>query len=259
MAELNGAPVTPDALCRLALLNYGHFTSIRVDDRRVRGMALHLDRLVRDSRTLFDADLDPDLVRGYVRRVVRGTSGPLGVRVTVFDPDLDLGRPGATAHPQVLVTVRAAGATPAPPFTARTVEYGRDQAAVKHVGLFGTIKVRRDAQLAGYDDALFVDASGHVTEGPTWNVGFFDGERVLWPTGDVLPGVTMRLLQQAHPDHAIAPVRRRDVPAMRAAFATNAAVGVRAIGAIDGVPFPSDHPVLSALRKEYEAIPAEPV
>jgi hypothetical protein len=37
MAELNGAPVTSDQLRALAMVNYGHFTSMRVDDQHIRG------------------------------------------------------------------------------------------------------------------------------------------------------------------------------------------------------------------------------
>lgn len=33
----------------------GHFTSMRVEHQRVRGPSLHLDRLVRDCRRVFDA------------------------------------------------------------------------------------------------------------------------------------------------------------------------------------------------------------
>ena len=44
---------------------------------------------------------------------------------------------------------------------------------------------------------------------------------------------------------------------MQAAFATNTAVGVRPITAIDGVSLPGDHPIFEILRKEYEEIPAE--
>src|SRR6266540_2864338 len=47
--ELDGRPVDPAELATLALYNYGHFTSMRVDAGRVRGLTLHLDRLVRRS------------------------------------------------------------------------------------------------------------------------------------------------------------------------------------------------------------------
>jgi branched-subunit amino acid aminotransferase/4-amino-4-deoxychorismate lyase len=54
--------VTADELARLALYNYGHFTTMRVDAGRVRGLSLHLRRLVNACRTVFDAELDPATV-----------------------------------------------------------------------------------------------------------------------------------------------------------------------------------------------------
>ena len=50
MAELNGAPITPEELQTLALINYGHFTSMRIEGGRVRGLSHHLERLARDCR-----------------------------------------------------------------------------------------------------------------------------------------------------------------------------------------------------------------
>ncbi len=85
MAELNGEPVEPAQLQNLALTNYGHFTSMRVDDGRVRGLSLHMARLQRDCRTLFGTDLDPERVRELARRAAPAT-GSTTVRVTVFDP-----------------------------------------------------------------------------------------------------------------------------------------------------------------------------
>jgi hypothetical protein len=64
--ELNGAPASIDQVRVLALTNYGHFTSMLVQDFRVRGLSLHMERLTRDCRQLFDVDLDTDAVRHYV-------------------------------------------------------------------------------------------------------------------------------------------------------------------------------------------------
>ncbi|GGZ14891.1 hypothetical protein GCM10010387_03920 [Streptomyces inusitatus] len=252
MAELNGAPVEPGRLQALALTNYGHFTTMRVDDGRVRGLSLHLDRLRRDCRTLFGVELDLPRVRELARRAVPG-AGSATVRVTVFDPGLDLGRPSAADDPQVLVTSRPAGVLPLPPLRVRSAVYVRDVPGVKSVGLFGGLYQRRQAQLGGFDDALFVDRDRVVSEGATWNVGFFDGERVIWPEGDCLPGVTMELLRGVH-DHDTRPVRLGELSAMRAAFATNAAIGVRAISGVDGVELPGSHAIIDALRKEYTEI-----
>jgi branched-subunit amino acid aminotransferase/4-amino-4-deoxychorismate lyase len=187
----------------LALLNYGHFTSMRVEDHRIRGLSHHLERLVRDCRALFAVTLDRDLVRGYLRQALAGRGGALVVRVTIFDPVADLGHPATAGQPSVLVTTRAAAGLPLPPLRVQSGVYLRDLPAVKHVGLFGALWQRRDAQLNGFDDAVFTDAESYLSEGPTWNLGVFDGEQVIWPNAEVLPGVTMRLLQQVHTSRPI--------------------------------------------------------
>jgi branched-subunit amino acid aminotransferase/4-amino-4-deoxychorismate lyase len=47
----------------LAMVNYGHFTSMRVDRGRVRGLGRHLDRLERDAREVFGRAVPADVVR----------------------------------------------------------------------------------------------------------------------------------------------------------------------------------------------------
>lgn len=259
MAQLNGSPATTDELQALALVNYGHFTSMRVDDQHVRGLSLHLERLVRDCRTVFETDLDRDQTREFIRRAIHDRPGSFIVRVTVFDPALGLGRPGAAAHPHVLVTTRSAAMWPLEPIRVQTVDFMRDLPPVKHIGLFAQLWHRRRAQLAGYDDALFIEAGARICEGVTWNIGFFDGEQVIWPDAAILPGVTMRLLQQIHDRTTVAPVTLTHAANMEAAFATSAGIGVRAISAIDDHRFPDDHPIMDTLRKEYAEIPAERV
>src|SRR6266545_141932 len=242
--ELDGRPVDPAELATLALYNYGHFTSMRVDAGRVRGLTLHLDRLVRDSKIVYDADLDADRVRQLVRRAVQSAQSPVIVRVTVFAPDLELGHPGADTEPRILVTTRPAPALVLPPLRLQAVRYDRDVPAAKHVGLFGTVYHRRAAQRAGFDDVLFVDADARLVEGATWNIGFLDGDRVVWPEADWLPGVTVRLA---------------DLATIRAAFITNAGVGVRAVSAINDIAFAKDDPTIQALQDAYLAIPGEPL
>ncbi|MBD0744954.1 aminotransferase class IV family protein [Streptomyces sp. CBMA152] len=257
--ELNGKPADLEAVKALALVPYSHFTSMRVDDRRVRGLSLHLERLGRDCRAVFSQQLDLDQVRGFVRRAVEGTSGSFIVRVTVFDPALDMGHPGKTSAPSILVTTRPAGSLPMPPMRVKAVPYIRDVATVKHVGLFGALHARRTAQLDGFDDALFYGPDDLVSEGGTWNVGFIDDDgAIVWPKHDVLPGVTMALLQQQH-EHVTAPVTVEAARGMQAAFATNTSIGVRAISAIEDTVLPTEHPVLAAMREGYLALPGEEV
>ncbi|MFF4830076.1 aminotransferase class IV [Streptomyces sp. NPDC001312] len=136
-----------------------------------------------------------------------------------------------------------------PPLTAKSYTFTRDSAAVKHIGLHSQLRIRRDAHLAGFDDAVFIEPDGRVSEGGTWNLGFVDHDgTVIWPDAPVLPGTGMLLLQSlGTPKQITAPVRIDDVPNMAAAFATNTTIGVRSVCALDDVQFPQDHPVLDAL------------
>ncbi len=251
--------MTPDDITALALTGYGHFTTMRVEDGAVRGLGLHLDRLARDCRTLFGTGLDRRAVRGQVRDAVGGRPGTVVVRVTVFDPALSLADPAGARAPRTLVTTRPAPALPPGPMRVRPVEHRRGVPQVKGVGLFDSLYLRRQAQLAGFDDALFTAGEEGIAEGATWNIGFFDGNSVVWPDAAHLPGVTMALLDRAHGRCRTAPVGLAELPSMRAAFATNAAVGVRPVSAVGDVAFPADHPVLAELRSVYGRIAPEPV
>ncbi|MEV7185544.1 aminotransferase class IV [Kitasatospora sp. NPDC093102] len=258
--EIDGAPADPARLAALGLLNYGHFTTLRAEAGRVRGLALHLDRLVRDCRVLFGAELDRAVVRERIGAVLPADGAPVIVRVTVYDPALGLERPAAPAAPVLLVTTRPAAAAAPAPLRVRTVAYRRELPEVKHVGLFGLVHHRRQAQLAGYGDVLLVDEGGLVVEGATWNVGFLAEDELVWPQGPSLPGVTEALLSGAYRG----PQSREPLPAagldrFTAAFAVNAGVGVRPLAAVDGTVFDPGHPVLAELRAAYLGISAEPV
>lgn len=260
MAELNGVPADLDQLKALALTNYGHFTSMRVEAQRVRGLSLHMERLVRDCRAVFNADLDTDRVRHFIRHALADQHQPTTVRVTVFDPALELGHPGVDANPHVLVTTRPAPSQPLPPVRVQAVQYCREMPEVKHVGLFGSLGQRRLAQRNGYDDVLFTDKQSFICEGATWNIGFFDGDHIVWPQADTLPGVTMALINQVHGGPiSTAPVNVAQLPDMQAAFATNAGIGVRAISAVNDTTLVGQHPVFDVLRKEYADAPAQPL
>ncbi|KHD77147.1 hypothetical protein MB27_12845 [Actinoplanes utahensis] len=255
--EFDGRSATTEDLAGLALCNYGHFTTMLLSDGRVRGLSLHLNRLARDCRALFDADLDLDRVRRLVRRAAADT--PRMVRVTVYAPGLELTRPGADMEPHVLVTTRTATSSSLPSLRLRSVAHRRDLPGTKHTGLFETIRQRRVVQRAGFDDALFVDERSRILEGATWNIGFYDGDRLLWPAGDQLPGVTMELVKSL--GVAASTERELDLTAaagLPVAFATNAAVGVRAISSLDGIRFGTDA-VLDQLSLHYQAIKGDEV
>jgi branched-subunit amino acid aminotransferase/4-amino-4-deoxychorismate lyase len=255
--HLDGHPASADDVLPLGLYNYGHFTSMLVDQHRVKAFDLHCERLRRDCLTLFGAELDTDSLAGHVRRAADATTQPTVVRVTVHAPELELGRPDRSVRPRVLVTTRLGPSGPLPALRLRSVRYVRDLPSVKHVGLFGSLYHRRQVQRAGYDDALFVDDDGHISEGATWNVVFLDGDHAHSPKADCLDGIGRRVVRDCLETLGVSVAETVvDIPraqTMQAAFATNAVWGIRPIAAIDDVTLPGDEYVTVAAQAAYEA------
>jgi len=247
-----------DQVKALALTNYGHFTSMLTEDGGVRGLSLHMQRLTRDCRLLFDVDLDTDRVRHYVRQALTDAAPRTVARVTVYDPGLDLGTIGSDADPQIIVTTRPAASGAPAPLRLQATSYRREMPAVKHIGLFGALRCRRTAQREGFDDALFLNPDGTISEIVTSNIGFVRNGRAIWPRSEWLPGVTMTLINQAldEPIHT-EPLTLTDLPTMEFAFATNAATGIRPVASVDDQSWPVEHPILRQLQELYADIPAE--
>jgi len=141
------------------------------------------------------------------------------------------------------VAVAPPASAPASPRRVCSVHYQRELPHLKHVGTFALFQHRRQALQAGFDDALFVDAQGLVSEGTTWNVAFGCGGDLVWPQAPALRGTQERLLQAGWGrEPQLAPVRLDDLAGFDAAIACNAA-GVWPIGSIDGVAFPGSEAV----------------
>lgn len=255
--ELDGSSATLEQVKALALTNYGHFTSMLVEDQQVRGLSLHMQRLARDCRQLFGTQLDTDRVLDYIRHALADRPRVV-VRVTVYDPALDLGTIGSDADPHVLVTTRPAAEGSAAPLRLQAAAYQRENPSVKHIGLFGALQSRRSAQREGFDDVLFLNPDGTISEVATSNVGFIRDGRIVWPRSEYLAGITMTLLHQALDEAVVTePLTLSDLPHIQAAFATNAATGVRPVISVDGTEWPSEHDALRELRELYADIPSE--
>lgn len=246
--------MTDDAalLGNLAMIGYGHFTTLRCVRGRIKGLNRHLDRLTGDAMAVFGAPVDRDQIRALIKTAADGADD-IVIRVTIVDPGLELAHPGAPARPRPLVTTRPAPAAPPPPLRALPVDRARSVPTVKHTGLFEVVHARREAQLHGYDDAVFAP-SGWVCEGTTWSLGFWQDGRIVWPTGPALPGITAALLDEACPSEARW-IKAGGLAEYEAAFAANCVGGIRPIAAIGRTEFDPEHPAIDALRRTYEGLP----
>jgi branched-subunit amino acid aminotransferase/4-amino-4-deoxychorismate lyase len=259
--EINGEPARVEDLRLLVQTNYGHFSAMQVVDGCVRGLGLHLERIERATRELFGTTIDRERVRACLRHAVVDSAEPLAVRVNVFARALNRNRPVEPVDADILVTT-ARPARPAPaPLRLKSFRYTRDLAQTKHVGTFPLFHYRRLAQQAGFDDALFVDAGGCISEGSIWNTGFFDGTGVVWPDAPQLTGVSMQLLQaglaRSGVRSTVGRINLDDVAGFRAAFFTNSSTPVQAIASIDAHDFAPDPALIAALDACYETNPLQ--
>jgi len=259
--EVNGEPARMEDMRVLAQTNYGHFSAMQVADGCVRGLDLHLERIERATRELFGTAIDRERVRACLRHAVDGSAGPLVVRVNLFARALNRSRPVEPVDADILVmTARPASPAPAP-LRLKSFHYTRDLPHTKHVGTFPLFHYRRLAQQAGFDDALFVDAAGCISEGSIWNVGFFDGTGVVWPDAPQLTGVSMQLLQAGlalnRVPSTVGHVALADVGRFRAAFFTNSSTPVQAIACIDANEFAPDPALVATLGACYESNPLQ--
>jgi branched-subunit amino acid aminotransferase/4-amino-4-deoxychorismate lyase len=255
--ELNGVAARVEDLRAIAQTNYGHFTAMRVEDGGVRGLDLHLARLDAATRGLCGAPLPADRVREYLRHAIADAAGEVSLRVTVFARGLDRDDLTRVVEPDVLVVATAARTRSLSPLRVKSFTYARDMPAIKHVGTFPLFSHRRRAQFDGFDDALFAEADGHISEGSIWNVGFFDAGGIVWPDAPQLDGVSMQLLKAGLARNGMNSTARKlrlvDLSSYRAAFFTNASVPVRPIASIDTHHFEVGPEIFDTLRSCYES------
>lgn len=259
--ELNGEPARVEDLRFLIQTNYGHFSAMRVLEGGVRGLDLHLARIERATRELFGAAIDRERVRACLRHAIAGSGDALALRVNIFSRSLDRDRLLQPCEPDVLVIAAPASPPPAAPLRLKSFRYSRELAHVKHVGTFPLFHYRRLAQQAGFDDAVFVDDAGCISEGSIWNIGFFDGDGIVWPDAPQLAGVAMQLLQaglvRAGIASAVNRIALRETDRFRSAFFTNSSNPVRLIAGIDAVGFAVDPSLAARLRDAYDSNPLQ--
>ena len=253
---LDGAPVT-SVPPELALYPYGVLTTFVAVGGGVLAWGRHEDRLAQGVAELWGHELDRAQLRATLRRHLDGdSSGATSVRVTVYPAELDLAAPAAAYGCSVLVSSKD-GAWPIPAvadFRVRTTPHRRELPELKSTSLLMQIRLRRESQLAGYDDALFVDGD-RVLEGATWSVMLWKDGVVVVPDADVLPSITTDVLVQVaaqlgwrseHRELTVADLAGADL-----VLAVNANNPARAISKVDERPVRVDARVLDAVASGY--------
>lgn len=254
---LEGVPASADDLRALALSNFGHFTAMQVRGGAVQGWDFHVLRLQQATRELFDCALDVARLRTHLREALVAHPD-CSLRLTVYSRQFDYRQTGRACTPEILVSLTAPAPADKPAIRVKSFGFVRPFPSIKHVATFPLFQYRRLALQAGYDDALFVAPEGQVSEGSIWNIGFWDGQGMVWPQGPALRGSCEHLLRQALSTAGI-PQQSRPIPlaeagGFQAAFALNAS-GIQTVSQIDDEEFAPAPALLGQLRQQLAAVP----
>jgi branched-subunit amino acid aminotransferase/4-amino-4-deoxychorismate lyase len=260
---IDGASATVEDLTHQALVNYGAYTSFAVSRGAVRGLDRHLMRLTEAGSDLFGAPVPESRVRDLIRQAL-GERNDAFVRVSLFSREISPRSPVHEGQPRVMVGVFP----PVPPLGDAPLRlqlqtYAREAPGLKHVATMGLIRARRQARLAGYDDALFVDAAGRISEGSLWNVGFMRGDTVIWPEAPMLEGVSQALIKAHLADIGLKQETRRvtldDLVGFEGGFITNSATPACAVAAIGDHAFAVSVERLADISAAWSRAEPQPV
>jgi branched-subunit amino acid aminotransferase/4-amino-4-deoxychorismate lyase len=251
--EIDGRAASLEDVWALDLSAQGHFTAMQVRGRRTLGMEFHLARLDSATRELFGVGLEGERVRGDIRHALADDISDASVRVNVF-------RPGDEVS--VVVSVRPPASAPLGGQTLQTVEYQRPAPHIKHASGFGQDYYRSLAQANGFDEALFVGPEGSISEGSITNIGFIDGDAIVWPEAPTLLGVMMQVLQRELDGAGVRwryrPVNVTDLPSLDGAFVTNAR-GMATVARIDDLSLSMDSELTRTATQVLAAALYDPI
>ena len=263
LMQIDGRPAGAADLGHFALSNYGAFTSMQVEDGGVRGLDLHLARLEAEAVELFGVAVPEALLRERMRQALDRRTGRFSLRVNLFSDAISLRAPDAAVQPRVLATLSPLAAPLTTPLRLQTQVYAREVPHLKHAATFGLTRARRLAVQAGFDDALFVDAAGRISEGSIWNIGFVQGETVVWPDAPMLAGTGQGLLQRGMEGLGLSSATRlvglTGLADFDAAFICNSATPACAVAAIDGHAFPPAEAVIARLIDAWRSNPRQKI
>ena len=236
---------------------------MQVEPGGVRGLDLHLARLHRSAVELFGQPVSTETVRERIKTALAGRDGRLSVRVHLFLPAISLRRADAKGRPSVLVRVSAPQAPLESPLRLQSQIYQRETPHLKHAGTFGLTRAIREARALNFDDALFVSTDGLVSEGSIWNIGFIEGQRIVWPEAPMLAGVGQALLQRGLDtvglDSERRPVQLSDVGAFDGAFICNSTTPAAAVSSFDQISVDTDPAMIERLHTAWTSNPVEPI
>jgi branched-subunit amino acid aminotransferase/4-amino-4-deoxychorismate lyase len=259
---IDGESASTDDLVYLATVNYGAFTSFRVEGGKVRGLDRHLVRLDASAVALFGAPVGEGRLRELIRLAVAGRDA-CWLRVSLFSPEILARVPSRRGAPKVMTIVSPPASPLAEALRVMIQAHARHLPEIKHTATLDLIHARRIAREAGFDDALFADGDGVISEGTTWNIGFVKGDRVTWPRAPMLAGVTQSLIEDGLTGIGLSaetrPVRLSDLANFDHAFFCNSTTPAGVVAAVGDHAFSGDPVLIERLETAWASNASEAI
>jgi branched-chain amino acid aminotransferase len=249
---------------------YGVFEVLRTYGARPFGLRAHLDRLAYSAAQIELAlPWSLDAIAAIVMETLaRNAATDVTVRIIVT------GGPSSSFlmpedEPSLLVML-----APVKPYAEHfyrdgaaliTLDAARFMPTVKSLNYIPAILGQRKARAAGAVEALYCDA-GIITECTTSNFFIFQGDQLITPVQDVLPGITRAAALEVAGDLfeiVERPIRRDELAHADEAFITSTTKEIMPIVRIDAQPIGAGRPGVRTLRllqhfHEYVAHGANP-
>lgn len=259
--HIDGAPATVEGLTQALVSSYAAFTSFQTEPGGARGLDLHLDRLRRSAVELFGQAVPDKQILEDLRIALAGHDGRASVRIQLYLPAITMRRPDALGRPSVLVRVSAPLGPLRGPLRLQSQPYEREAPHIKHAATFGLTRAIRAARAANFDEALFVTREGLISEGSIWNIGFLEGQTVVWPRAPMLAGTGQALIEQGLEAVGLSSVTREiplpDAARFDSAFICNSATPATPVSAIDETRFEVDSAMIDRLEAAWTANPVQ--
>lgn len=255
-AYLDGKLATVADLTPLAFAGFAHFTAMQVRNGRVKGLDLHLGRLRSASMSLYGHALSDARVLECLRIAI--ADGPVSVSLvaTIFSRAGEFTDADEPGDPALLVRTGPPSNGPQRDLRLALVEHERWLPEIKHVGETAKTRFLRQAIRDGFDDAAFIDRSGRISEATIWNLAFWNGEAVIWPEADMLPGVTMQIVRRQLDRLGIAqisePITMQNAARFSGAAVMNSWTPGVAVTAVGDMMLSASQPLVRLLHQAYE-------
>lgn len=244
-------------------LGDGLFETLLAHDGVLAFADEHLARLARGCETLRLPPPDLAAARELCRKAAASVPRAAAVRLTLTAGS---GGRGLDRPPSPVLRLFASASPVTAPSGAAVLvtsavrrNEGSPASRLKTLGYLDNILAREEARAAGADEALMLNNAGEIACAAAANIFWLKGGRLFTPALDcgVLDGVIRAKVLEIAASEGLQPVevraKRSEIDAAEAIFLTNSLVGLRPVGALDGVIY-TPNTVLDRLSQRLQSL-----